>query len=209
MNPNYMNYFNLSSSTGMSGVSGNSGGGTGLGDFGNQNQAASYLNANMPSSGGSFMDMMNSGPPPMMNTPGQQMARYNHPYNNMYGASGYGTGMENSAMRLQQFANRQMTPRHSFDMAPNQMSQEQINQYYMQMRKIRMMQEMNSQRYNNPNVQQGWPRNMMPNMPPHMPQLSSPQRSPTIIKRSFTLFSSTTTAATVHSTTKSKFQYSV
>ena len=121
-----MNYFNPASSAGMSGVDGGNRG-AGLGDYGNQ---ANFLGANMPPPGGSFMDMINSGPPPMMNTPGQQMARYNHPYSSMYGPAGY-SGMENSAMRLQQFASRQMPPRHNFSMS-NQMGQDQMNPYYMQ-----------------------------------------------------------------------------
>ena len=189
-----MNYFNSGASTGMSGVSGNNANNntntnSGMGgDFGGNNQA-NFLGGNMSLSGGSFMDMINSAPPPMMNTPAQQpqqqpqpqqMPRYNHPnaYNNMYGQSNFGGGggMENSAMRLQQFANRQMTPRHGYDIG-NQMNQEQMNQYYMQMRKMRMMQEYGSQaRFNNPNMQQhGWPRNMMSNMPPHLQQMSSAQ----------------------------------
>ena len=57
----------------------------------------------------------------------------------------------------------------------NQMNQEQMNQYYMQMRKMRMMQEYNSQaRYSNPNA--GWPRNYITNMPPNLQQMSPQPR---------------------------------
>ena len=169
MNQNYMNYFNAGTSPGASGASNNGGNNDGIGDYTNQQN---FLGSNMPSSGGSFMDMINSAPPPIMNTPTQQVNRFNQPYNNMYGQGGY-SGMENSAMRLQQFANRQMVPRHGFDM--NQMNQEQMNQYYMQMRKMRMMQEYNSQaRYSNPNA--GWPRNFITNMPPNLQQMSPQPR---------------------------------